>query len=847
MFDESSIKIYSDRDKLRTQIIEYAKDYLEMDNIDLSYSSYLSYLINIISAMTSNLLYYNASVSREFFITKAIQKESVLNLASMLGYSPPFATTAQAQIMVAISIDFSDDVSISIPSGFKYYTADNTVFTQNNSVQIDITNPNDPNSLIIRVQEIEEVGTGTNLVKNIPYRLNDNKNIVYFSVTASQEEFETLEFSIPSLEPYEFHHVDLTFTGSLSSLAVVTFQDSPESTEDIWTKYDSLFLVPSGVKGFAYRTTGSGGRISFGNGVIGVQPKSNYQCKVTIGKTLGAKGNVIAGSIVKTDKLYVSDNSINKPIKLRVINTAPVTGGTDAPTIDDIRAAALANVSSSKRLVTMEDYRNMKYIVEDFPVNTSIEVMKRSDIKTNEISLFTELIYDDSVVPMRNTRLVLDSSNLTYVSAYEEVTIDGEEYKTLFDMEIDLANKECKYIYLLDEAEITASLLSSGVSSLKVLPVYAKFTITRSNTPNDDYVTIDFYYQIVNDDGSVDYSIAECKITNDWDYETKDMVHHYSSGSTLNYFSTTYLVQEIGYGERVLTFSLQSPTPVTVYFTATVNAIIKRDLSDFMYSAVKTSADAPYYQNCVYDVPVIQKAYYDTIDQVHFNDQILYKIISFDVTQYRMLTDFINLKFANSTGYLRNMYYNERRFTVKSTDPITLPVTPADGDKYLVTGALNVFGFDPICVAEWQAISSSWIRNGLYVNDLIYDDDELKLYIFTGDNVVEPLMSIPFNIHAVVWRQSGSSITSNTLSQRIKDELISELYSKFGYDKPIYRSEIISTIQSVTGVDHCELLSPPHDIFFEYDVYEDLTQQELLEYTPELVYFDTSTIVLDIK
>ena len=72
MFDESNIKIFSSRDRIRSHLIDHMKDYLELDDIDMDQSSYLSYLINITSVLSSNLIYYNSSVWREFFLTKAL-------------------------------------------------------------------------------------------------------------------------------------------------------------------------------------------------------------------------------------------------------------------------------------------------------------------------------------------------------------------------------------------------------------------------------------------------------------------------------------------------------------------------------------------------------------------------------------------------------------------------------------------------------------------------------------------------------------------------------------------------------------------------------------------------------
>ena len=66
-----SSQIYKSRDEIRSQIVEYMESYLELENIDLAKSSYLSFIINTLSTLTCNLLFYETSVYREFFLTKA--------------------------------------------------------------------------------------------------------------------------------------------------------------------------------------------------------------------------------------------------------------------------------------------------------------------------------------------------------------------------------------------------------------------------------------------------------------------------------------------------------------------------------------------------------------------------------------------------------------------------------------------------------------------------------------------------------------------------------------------------------------------------------------------------------
>ena len=945
MFDEKSIQIFADRDKIREQMIEYMKGYLELDSIDLNKTSYLSYLINIISALTSNLCFYTTSVYREFFLTKAIQKESILNLASMLGYTPPFGTPSTVQILVGMPTTFDSTINLSIPYKFKYYAGD-IVFTQDHEIQVMIMNPNTDN-IIATVTEIQEVGG----MKVLPYIFSADKLMIYFTVSAIQEEQQTFEFSIPKLEPYEFHVIDLEFKGTasdinLSTIDMVTTQDDTSTgITEKWDKYESLFLIPAGVKGYAIRSTALGCKIFFGNGVIGEQPKSNQICDITIGLTKGSAGNVIAGTITKSDYLYVEvidgGNIIQKPVKFEILNTAPSLGGADSPSLDEIRNYAMANVAAGKRLVTKKDYEDIKYIVEGLPISHAISILKRSDIKRTEISIFTDIVFENMIVPTKNIAHTFECPGGIFTSiAGETLIVDGEEYLTMFDLVIDPENKEGKYSYVLSDINNTVNLVRNYDRETILLPNSINFKAFRvgskdinSNlilgtdlqplTKSTEYVAITLHYQII---GTGDYSHVQALLVDSWLGDQYPMIH--------DYINRTYTVNiplvKIPNGEQKLYLKVFGPDHP--YYDAETEVIVRRDLTEYMYSQVKinkefiptkvvspisetlirgsvanTSDLLTYYpvhqivevkQNTstfienidyrlteesidwslsgveptpnssysisykyreyltnhngiynaiVYDIPVIKKDYYESINKDNFRLQIIQKIVTFDVLQYRMLTDFINLKFANTTGKLTNMLYNKLKFYVIGRNPEVMPIPTMDNQKWVVTLPDNPWNKLPSFVANWNAVTQSWSFNYLTTDDMLFSLEDVKTYIFNGEKLLEPLNDIPFTIEASIWKSTNISVTSTTLIRKIKDALINQLYTKFGYDAPIFRSDIIRIIQSVDGVEHCELISPSHNIFFNYDIYEDFTQNQLLNYSPQLVFTDTTKINISIR
>ncbi|RLA59300.1 MAG: hypothetical protein DRQ78_10795, partial [Epsilonproteobacteria bacterium] len=63
-----SQQVYLSRDRIRGFLTEEVKKYLELEGVDLTKSSFLSYIIDVLSVLTSNLLFYQTSVYREFFL-----------------------------------------------------------------------------------------------------------------------------------------------------------------------------------------------------------------------------------------------------------------------------------------------------------------------------------------------------------------------------------------------------------------------------------------------------------------------------------------------------------------------------------------------------------------------------------------------------------------------------------------------------------------------------------------------------------------------------------------------------------------------------------------------------------
>ena len=97
----------------------------------------------------------------------------------------------------------------------------------------------------------------------------------------------------------------------------------------------------------------------------------------------------------------------------------------------------------------------------------------------------------------------------------------------------------------------------------------------------------------------------------------------------------------------------------------------------------------------------------------------------------------------------------------------------------------------------------------------------------------------------IVFQTDEYTGSISTLANTIRTTLVEAFEDRFGIEIELYRSEIVDVVQDIDGVDHCRLLKPSSNIFFNFDLIN-FTQNELLEYGPEYVYFTEESIELKI-
>jgi hypothetical protein len=825
MTDTVSNTIYKSKDQTTLRIIEILARYLELNEVDLTKSSFLAFVVEALSTLTTNNLFYNISAYREFFLTKAQLPSSIYNLASFLGYSPTEASASYVNVLFTFNFDFDDnDVTFTIPEGFEL-SAGSIVFSTYYNTVINVLNNSNPTITV----------TEDNKVYNLPYSTStDEQGNRYFSVVLPFRQFETdeQEFQVPEdLETYQFYDLDVSFTDISKKISSVTVQIRPPGSSGYitYTEYTSLFLMDETTKGYVKRRTDDGFSLQFGNGLIGYQPEPGATVLVTTELTNGADGNIIAGSITgkTTDiKTRISDDE-GKAVTYTVTNAAPGTGGEDEESVEEIRRNAITNLTALERLVTENDYVNTNIIVDDSPLSqNSLPVLKRSDIKVNEISLFSTLLYSDEIVPARNIKYTF---NTTTVPRGTVLTYRGIDYITIFDMVISELNSVANYTYVMYSIEQVPTLVTSYGSSYDLYS--DKLTVTKEGAGGRfqlDYKTTE------SDAGSV---VCEVEVLETG--STYTMTND-STASAFILNLSDYTVLPLG--EATYFFTLRIGATYIGQYSALFT--FRKNLSDFELSNV--IYDSTSYT--VYDIPAIKKSYYDDLSsQSDFETNVMQALVSsLDFKNYKMATDFVNFKLANTDGIMQNMQLNTISLSA-AVDILSDPPTSGTvGDRYIIlNGTGEWLGKDDQIAQLTDSTAMTWIYYIPKTEQIIYVTNKSSKYIYCQAGWVVPEYEIPLQIELDVFKSDTYSGSNSDLTAAIREAVVEAFTSRFGINVPIYRSEIIDVVQEVDGVEHCRLIKPESSIFFEFDI-DNFTQEELLSYGPEYVFFEENDIAIRI-
>lgn len=317
---ESRVPIdYTSRDyaALRSDLISSIPQYLP-EWTNRTESDFGIVLIEMFAYVGDILNYYIDRVANEAYLTTAVQRASVLNLAQMLDYRP----TGLAAATVDLSFTSSPDAvaAVTVPAGTRVSTVSTT--------------GEDPVIFETDTELILLPGT-TDLVAATEGRTvaEDASAPVGISTGAADQVFS-------------LYYEDIID----NSLQVFVDEDGAGAAEGVLWEHES-HLIDASSEDRVYSTVTNENGVTFllfGDNVNGRIPTQGavITAEYRIGE--GARGNVGAGTLVELTSPIIGIDGITNP--------ASASGGADAESIDSIRRQAPRSLTVLERAVTTADY-----------------------------------------------------------------------------------------------------------------------------------------------------------------------------------------------------------------------------------------------------------------------------------------------------------------------------------------------------------------------------------------------------------------------------------------------------------------------------------------------------------
>jgi hypothetical protein len=320
-------------------VIDYtAKDFAGFQNALLSYAQvampqwtaqttgdFGMLLVDMVSYVGDILSYYEDRAANESFLATATLRESVLQLAALLGYTP--APALAATTTVTITSDPSTTAAITVPAATQLVTGfvaalDGVITFETDTA---VTVPAAGGSVNVNVTQGITAGT---------YQLTAQNGSTYTVAdlgvsTGAADQVYTLPKS-PLLDG------TLTVLIQLPAGAVV------------WEAVADLLTAAATDTVYSTSLTDTGAtQVIFGDGVNGAIPPSGCTISAAYRVGGGAYGNVAANAIVDIAATVTG---------VSVASSLAASGGADAESLASIRANAPRAWKTQQRAITLQDY-----------------------------------------------------------------------------------------------------------------------------------------------------------------------------------------------------------------------------------------------------------------------------------------------------------------------------------------------------------------------------------------------------------------------------------------------------------------------------------------------------------
>jgi len=269
-------------------------------------------LVELFSYMGDMLGFYIDRAANEGLLATSSQRDSVLQIAAMIGYVP----TASSAATVTLTFSNTTESSVVVPAGTQVA---NSVIVDGTSTQIVF----ETDAAVTVPAAVDGVAGTITAAATQGETIADEE--VGTSTGAPSQVYKLANYPVikDSIEIY-VNGIQYTYTSSLIENGI----------------YDPVFSTENDANGETY--------IIFGDGISGRIPPTSGSITSTYRVGNGADGNINAGTL--ENFLTNSDNGLS------VTNLEAATGGSDEESTDSIRTNAPLAMRTNLRAVSLKDY-----------------------------------------------------------------------------------------------------------------------------------------------------------------------------------------------------------------------------------------------------------------------------------------------------------------------------------------------------------------------------------------------------------------------------------------------------------------------------------------------------------
>lgn len=289
------------------EVIGYLKTEYPDRWTDFEHDNAGQMLIEAFAYICDMLLFYLDRQANECFLPTAKERQKIINLCKLIGYTVSPASPAQADVV--FSLPNAQEKRVTVPSGTALTTAEKVRFELDHDV-------------VIAPGELSAMGSCT--------------------------EGQTYDVTVGMGNGEAGQEVTLPQKGVISVQAVLV-------DGEVWERIDSFALSNPTGKHYMIDVDALGrAKLSFGDGRLGRIPRNGAAIKAQYRIGGGVNGNVAANTIIRMPLAAVDETG--QTVVVNVTNPESAAGGMEEESIDHIRTWAPSNFSVQGRLVTEADY-----------------------------------------------------------------------------------------------------------------------------------------------------------------------------------------------------------------------------------------------------------------------------------------------------------------------------------------------------------------------------------------------------------------------------------------------------------------------------------------------------------